>query len=120
MWRRSSSSVGLLPDMARVEDGVHDAPSAREDPRESRSGAHDLGDKLKEARIGAQHREKLKRGRKLAQKLVEGCERKVWIARVSKRLEKGRRELGEVLACAGAFHRWIAPVMPSLDCGDGG
>ena len=106
--------------MARVQDGVHDAPSAREDPRKSRSGAHDLGDKLKEARIGAQHREKLKRGRKLAQKIVEGYERKVWIARVPKRLEKGRRELGEVLACAGAFHRRITPVMPSLDCGDGG
>ena len=89
-------------------------------PRKPRSGAHDLGDKLQEVRIGAQHREKLQRSRNLAQKFVEGRKREVRVARMSKSLEKRWRELGEILTRAGAFHGRVSPVMPALDCGDGG
>ena len=102
---------------ARIEHGIEQPAAARQDARQARRRAHDVGEQPQQRRIGAQQREQLHAGRQLGEEAVEAGQRAVGIGGVGERRDQQRLHLGEAFARARRAHGRIAAVMPAADDG---
>ena len=100
---------------AGIDCGVEDVRTRRDHPREPRRAAEHVAEQLAQARVRAQDRHELDRGRHARQRLVEGGERGVGIARAGEGFEQRRRKLRQHFAGARASDRGATPEMPAAN-----
>ena len=86
---------------ARVEHRIEQPAAARQDARQPRGRAHDIGEQPQQRRVGPQQREQLHTGRQLGDEAVEARQCPVGIGGVGERGDQQRLHFGQPLACAG-------------------